>query len=86
MPRPITPAATARDLDATPARMDRRTAAAFLTARHFPISPRTLEAADLPWQHVNGRAVVETTALVAWAEAKLAAAPVVRGGRRKVAA
>jgi hypothetical protein len=65
-----------------PVRADRRTAAALLTRFYFPASARTLEAWPLPWQIVNGKAVVLVTDLFALAEEKLAAAPVVRGGRR----
>lgn len=69
-----------------PRRVDRRAAADLVTNRFFPVSHRTLEAAPLTWRHVNGKALVETTELFAWAEAKVAAATPIRGGRLKVAA
>jgi len=69
-------------LEAAPARVDRREAASLLTQHFFPISHRTLEAAPLTWRHINGRALVETPELVAWATAKVVAAAPIRGGRR----
>jgi hypothetical protein len=68
------------DLDGLPRRVDRRAAAAILS-QHFPIKPRTLERWPLPWQTLNGKAVVETTALIAEAERRVKAAPTIRGGR-----
>jgi hypothetical protein len=70
------------DLDTLPRRVDRREAASILTRNFFPISHRTLEAAPLTWRRINGRALVETPELVAWASAKVAAAAPIRGGRR----
>lgn len=69
------------DLDALPRRLDRRGAAAFLCQHFFPVRPRTLERWPLPWQTLNGRAVVDTASLVAEAERRLADAPIIRGGR-----
>jgi hypothetical protein len=66
-----------------PARVTRRAAADLLTKNYFPISHRTLEAAALPWRRINGKALVDTGALIAWAEERLAAAAVVKGGRQK---
>ena len=66
-----------------PQRVDRRTAAALLTQHMFPVSHRTLEAWPLVWRVVNGKAVVETEELFAAADAKLSAAPAVRGGRAR---
>ena len=47
-----------------------------------PGSPRTIEAWPLATRRVNGKATIATAELLALAEAKLAAAPVIRGGRR----
>lgn len=69
------------DMTQAPKRQDRKAAAAFVSHHYFKVSHRTLEAAPLTWRRVNGRALVETAELIAWAEAKLAAAPAVRGGR-----
>jgi hypothetical protein len=49
------------------------------------IAPNTLEAWPLTWRHVNGKAFCETAELFALAEAKLNAAPPVRGGRSPMA-
>jgi hypothetical protein len=68
-----------------PARVNRTRGAELVTERFFPISPRTLEAWPLTWRHVNGKALCEVDELFALAQAKLDAAPPVRGGR-KVAA
>ena len=69
--------------DDLPPRLDRRTAAAVVTARFFPVSYRTLEAWPITSRVVNGRAVVETAELLAFARAKLDAAPVIRGGNTR---
>ena len=63
-----------------PARVSRRMAAAIVTRHFFPISHRTIEAWPVPWTQVNGRCVVKTTDLVAYARALLAAGPTLRGG------
>lgn len=65
-----------------PARVDRRAGAELITQHMFPVSSRSLEAWPLTWRHVNGKAVVETSELFAVAQAKLDAAPPIRGGRR----
>lgn len=65
-----------------PAQVDRKAGAALVTQHYFPVSHRTLEAWPLTWRHVNGKAVCETAELFALAEAKLNAAPPIRGGRR----
>ena len=67
-----------------PARVDRGMGAGLVTMHFFPVSPRTLEAWPLTWQHVNGKAVCETAELFAVAQSKLDAAPPIRGGRRTV--
>jgi hypothetical protein len=69
------------DLSQYPPRVDRRKGAALVTKIFFPLSYRTLEAAPLTWRRVNGRALVETSELFAWAAAKVAAALPIRGGR-----
>jgi hypothetical protein len=67
-------------------RVDRRTAAELVTRLYFPVSPRTIEAWPLTTRRVNGKATVETAELFAFAEAKLEAAPPIKGGRRRAAA
>ena len=57
--------------------------AALVTQHIAPVSDRTLEAWPLPWQRVNGKAITPTIVLFAVAYAKLAAAPVIMGGRRR---
>ena len=70
-----------------PVRVDRRTAADLVSHHFFPVSHRTVEAWPLVVRHVNGKATVETADLFAYAQAKLDAAPPIRGGRiRKSAA
>jgi hypothetical protein len=54
---------------------DRPTGAELVTRFFFKVSPRTLETWPLDWRLVNGRAVCETAALFAVAQAKLDAAP-----------
>ena len=71
-----------RDIPDLPARVDRRTAAELVTERYFRVSPRSLEAWPLAWRHVNGKAHCDVPELFAAAQAKLDAAPPVRGGRR----
>ena len=65
-----------------PPRLDRRAAAKLLTDYYFPTSVRTMPELPLPWRIVNRKALVETKDLVAWAQAKLDQAPMIRGGRR----
>ena len=70
-----------------PVRVDRRTAADLVSRLFFPVSYRTVEAWPLVVRHVNGKATIETAELFAYAQAKLDAAPPIRGGRdRKSAA
>lgn len=66
-----------------PTRVDRKTGAELVTQHLFPVSHRTIEAWPLVWRHVNGKAVVETAELFAFAQSKLDAAPPIRGGRRQ---
>jgi hypothetical protein len=74
------------DTAGLPPYADRRTLARIISERLFPISYRTLEAWPLPVRHVNGRAVMETKAVLAFAASKLAEAPIIMGGRGKKAA
>jgi len=69
-------------LSELPVRMDRETAANFLTKYFFRTHRRTLERWPLAWRTINGRAHCETAELIAFAEGKVAGAPVVVGGRR----
>ncbi len=71
-----------RDLAELPARVDRRTGAALISKRYFPVSPRSLESWPVTWRRVNGKAIGETAELFAVAQSKLDAAPPIRGGRR----
>lgn len=61
--------------------IDRRRGAQLVSERYFPTSHRTLETWPLTWRHVNGRALCELAELFSVAEAKLAAAAPIRGGR-----
>ena len=63
-----------------PKRVDRKCGAALITHLHFPISARTLERWPLQWRRVNGRALVETSELLAEAQRRLNDAPSVMGG------
>ena len=65
-----------------PVRVNRNAGADLVTRFFFPVSPRTLEAWPLTWRRVNGYAVCETAELFAVAQAKLDAAPPIRGGKR----
>ncbi len=69
-------------LAAQPATVDRRSGADLITRHLFPVSHRSLEAWPLPTRHVNGKAVIQTSVLFELAYAKLAAAPIIMGGRR----
>ncbi len=71
------------DLNALPARVDRRTGAALVTQYYFPVAPRTLEAWPLDWVQVNNKATCATADLFTVAQAKLDAAPVTRTARRR---
>jgi hypothetical protein len=65
-----------------PAYVDRRAGAALLTQYVTPVSRRTLEVWRVPWWHVDNKAITLLIALFAVAYAKLAAAPMIMGGRR----
>jgi hypothetical protein len=73
---------TERHIPDLPARVDRRTAAELVTEHYFRVSPRSLEAWPLSWRCINGKAHCEVPELFAVAQAKLDAAPPIRGGRR----
>lgn len=47
------------------------------------VSPRTLESWPLPTVMVNGRATLDTAETLAYGRKLLAAAPTLRGGRRR---
>lgn len=70
------------DLTDYPVRMDRRQGAAFVTKHYFPVSARSLEVWPLTWLRVNGKALAATAEYAAVAEAKLAEATPIRGGKR----
>jgi hypothetical protein len=70
------------DLAALPRRVDRRALAHLVSKFYFPVSPRTVEAWPLVVKRVNGRATIDTREGLAFAKAKLDAAPAIRGGRR----
>lgn len=66
-----------------PPRIARRDAAPILYAvLGFPVSPRTLESWPVPTRLVNGKATFDTGELLAFARAKMEAAPNLRGGRK----
>ena len=69
-------------LEKAPAFVDRRTAAELITGNLFPVSHRSLDTWPLPTRYVNGRAVMPTFKLLEMAFGKLAAGPVVMGGRK----
>ena len=73
-------------LPPSPVRVDRRAAAELVTRLFFPVSPRTVEAWPLIVRHVNGKATLETAEVLAFAQAKLDAAPPIKGGRRRTVA
>ncbi len=73
------------DLASLPVRVDRRTGAELLARYFFPCSHRTLEAWPIRWRLVNGRALVETAELFAFARTKLDEAPAIQGGRKQAA-
>lgn len=65
-----------------PAYVDRPYGAELITKFYFPISPRTLERWPLETRRVNGRVVVSTRALLAEADQRFNAAPVIKSGAR----
>lgn len=83
LPHRRSPEAVEEDTPPLPIRVDRRTAAALVTRLYFPVSHRTVEAWPLTVRHVNGKATIATAELFAFAQAKLDAAPPIKGGRTR---
>jgi hypothetical protein len=73
------------DRNALPVRCDRHTGAAIVSKLFFPVSERTLERWPIGTVTVNGKAIMLTADLLAHAEAKIAGAAKIRGGRAAVA-
>lgn len=73
------------DLADYPPRVDRRVGAKLVSKHFFPVSPRTMETWELNWRRVNNRALCDTAELVAYAQARVDAAPATRGRGRKAA-
>lgn len=67
-------------LNDSPARIDRRVGAELINRYFFPISPRTLERWPVTWRRINGRALCETSELLAEAQRRVDLAPAIRGG------
>ena len=67
-------------LGVLPARLDRRAGAALISQHLFPISPRTLERWPVTWRRINGKALVDTSELLAEAQRRVDIAPAIRGG------
>jgi hypothetical protein len=63
-----------------PKRMWRKPLAEAITNEFFPVSHRSLEVWPLQWQHVNGKAVTDTREAFIFAQKKLDAAAIFRGG------
>jgi len=53
-----------------PAKIDRRTGAALVTAHVFPTTPHTVKSWELPWEYPNGRAVASPATYLAYAYRK----------------
>lgn len=73
------------DVARLPPRVNRRAAAKIVSHLFFPVSPRSIEAWPLAVRRINNHALIETKELLAVAQAKLDAAPVIRTGQRKAA-
>jgi hypothetical protein len=69
------------DLSGQPVMLNRKAAAALITRLFFPVAAKTLERWPVAVRHVNGRAMIDTREIVAFAAAKIAAAPVFAGGQ-----
>jgi hypothetical protein len=65
-----------------PARVCRRMAAQIVTRIFFPVSHRTLERWPVTWRRINGRALVDTSELLAEAQRRLDEATAIIGGHR----
>jgi hypothetical protein len=70
------------DLTSLPKYLTRPEAAKLVKEHFFPVSPRSLEAWPILTRRVNGKALHDTAEVVAVAKAMVAAAPLIRGGRR----
>lgn len=70
------------DFATLPRRVDRRALADLVSKLYFPVSYRTVEAWPLVVKRVNGKATIDVREGLAFAKAKLDAAPAIRGGRR----
>lgn len=68
-------------LGVLPVRLDRRAGAALISQHLFPISPRTLERWPVTWRRINGKALVDTSELLAEAQRRVDIAPAIRGGQ-----
>ena len=73
------------DVAAPPPLIDRILGAELISRLVFPVSPRTLEGWPLLTRRVNGKALYATAELLSYARAKVDAAPVVLGGRKRKA-
>ncbi len=71
------------DLAALPRCVDRRAAAEIITRYFFPVSHRTIESWPLVARRVNGRALYDTAALLAFAKSKVDAVPAIMQWHRK---
>lgn len=71
------------DVAAPPPRVDRKDGSELLMRLGYKISPRTLERWPLTVRLINGRATYDTAELLAHADAKVAEAAPIRGGRNK---
>ena len=60
--------------------VDRKRGAKIISERFGPTSPRTLEKWPIKWLLFNGKAITDTSGLIAVAQAKLDAAPIIMGG------
>lgn len=77
------PADLRQAIENAPRYVNRRAGSALVTRLLFPVSYRSLEVWPLSWRLVNGHAVTDTRELLIEAYRRFAAAPLVRGGRRK---
>lgn len=69
--------------DHLPPFCDRRGASRLIEERYgIPYPARTLERSGIPVRHINGRAIMRTADVLAFIEAKIAAAPLIAGHPR----
>lgn len=76
----ISPSGEACFEEVLPVRVCRRRAAQIVTGTFFPVSHRTLERWPVTWRKINGRALVDTSELLAEAQRRVDLAPAIRGG------